>query len=392
MPTKKHGEEESPMASSQRMMKACVLRTKGNVQMEDMPVPTPGHNELLVKMQTSGLCHTDLHMVHGDLDEYNKALGKKRRPQLILGHEGVGKITQLGEGVIEEGLEFKVGDRVGIPWLGKSCRNCEMCISGHENMCPKIRNTGCNVNGTYAEYCVVNAANAVRIPDKLSSKMASPLLCAGTTAFSALKRSKLHAGQFVAILGGAGGVGHLAIQFARAMGLKVISFDLSDDKVKFSKSVGAHHAFNCKNPDVWAHVMELTGGGVHGVIVVAPDTKAYTNAFKIIRPGGVIVCVAVSDNTSLPINEIVYKQIRIKGSLEGTRQDCKEALQFAAEGKVTCHLTEKPLSQGPEILKGAELSKFPGRVVLDCSGKGFLEEKEQGPMEGLLSSMEGLLS
>lgn len=379
MPARKHGESESPMASSQRMMKACVLRTKGNVNMEDIPVPTPGHNQLLVHLQTSGVCHTDIHMAQGELDEYFKSHGAKRRSQLVMGHEGVGKITQLGVGV-EEGLEqFKVGDRVGIPWLGNTCQNCEYCISGKENLCPVICSTGCNINGTYAEYCLVDAAHAIRIPENIPSKQASPLLGAGTTAYTALKNSGLKAGQFVAVLGGAGGVGHLAIQYAKAMGLKVIAFDIADDKAKFAKEMGADYSFNCQHPDSFTNTMALTGGiGVHGVIVVAPAAGAYKNAFRIIRPGGVIVAVAITDDVSVPVKDIVYKQIRMIGSLEGNRQDCKEALQFAAEGKVHCHLTEKTLAQGPSILKsGTGLAKFPGRVVLDCSGKGFVEEKEQ---------------
>jgi len=356
------GGVETPSGISQKLMNSLVL-SKGSVSMQEVPVPKPGYNQLLVKIEQAGVCRTDVHLLEGKLDQFVKCPKK-----LILGHEGVGKIVSMGPGVEDENLELKVGDRVGIPWLGASCRNCAYCVTGKETLCPNLKTTGCNTNGTYAEYALVSAPHAIPIPPNIPSAQAAPLLCAGVTAFTALKRCKVRPNEWVGILGAAGGVGHLACQYAKTMGMNVIAIEHTAEKLAFCKDVlKIKHCVNCQDDSASAAIATITGGGLHNVLVTAPCEKAYSNAFEWARPGGKIMCVAICENAVLPIQTVVFKRLKLLGSLTGNRQDCREALQMAAEGKVCCVLTNKKLSEGAKILNTKEMSKYEGRVVLDCS-------------------------
>lgn len=367
MPSRKEkGEVETPSSISQKLMKSLVLSKEGSVSMVDLPVPTPGHGQMLVKIEQAGICRTDLHMVEGKMDRVCP-----RKAQVILGHEGVGTIVSMGPGIENErGMtEFKLGDRVGLPWLGQSCRNCEYCVKGKETLCPFLKTTGCNINGTYAEYAVVSAPHAIVIPPSLTSAQAAPFLCAGVTAFTGLKRLKVGPNEWVGVLGAAGGVGHLAVQFAKSMGMKVVAIEHTADKVKFCKqTLNVDHAYNCSDATIDKALKDLTQFGLHHVFVAAPCEKAYQNAFEWVRPGGKICAAAICDaNVQLPVQLLVCKKIKVFGTLTGTRQDMRETLQMAVDHKIACVLTAKPFKEGPLLLNAKELSKYAGRVVLDCS-------------------------
>lgn len=334
-------------------MKAAVVNEfHQKLEVKEVPVPEVGYGEVLVKIKTCGVCHTDLHAAHGDWPV-------KPKLPLIPGHEGVGVVEKLGEGV----TSLKLGDRVGIPWLFSACGECEYCLTGWETLCQKQLNGGYSADGAYAEYCVAPAAYVARIPDELGDVEAAPILCAGVTTYKALKVANVKPGEWVAIYG-IGGLGHIALQYAKAMGYNVVAVDIHKEKLDLAKELGADLTVNGSETDPVQAIQEQVGG-VHGAISVAVTKKAFEQAYKSVRRGGSLVVVGLPNaELPIPIFDTVLNGVTVKGSIVGTRKDMQEALDFAARGKVRAIIETQPLDNINEVLERLEKGQVNGRVVL----------------------------
>src|SRR5208282_1775147 len=274
-------------------MKAAVLHAfKTPLALEEMPVPEPGVDEVLIEVEVCGVCHSDLHVAEGDWPQLSSIVKKP----LILGHEIVGRAVKRGSGV----QSVQVGERVGVPWIQWTCGQCEFCQEGNDNLCVRQRITGVMVDGGYAEFAKAPASHVVKIPDTLSSEQAAPLLCAGVTVHRALKQAKLGAGQRLAVFG-VGGLGHIAVQLGRALGADVTAVDISEEKLALAKSLGATRTLNAATSKV---VKEIRGsGGVHVAMVTSAAKSAYDMAFPCVRPTGTLLAVG------LPAQDISFPAI-----------------------------------------------------------------------------------
>jgi propanol-preferring alcohol dehydrogenase len=336
-------------------MKAAVVKAFGKpLVIEDVPVPVPGPGELLVKLKACGVCHTDLHAASGDWPV-------KPVPPFIPGHEAAGIVAALGSGV----TDFKVGDAVGVAWLHDACLRCEYCETGWETLCEHQHNTGYSVNGGFAEYVIASAAFAARLPATVDFAAVAPILCAGVTTYKGLKETDTRPGEWV-VVSGVGGLGHVAVQYAKAMGLKVIGVDIAEDKLKLALEAGAEHAVNAHDKDAVERVVGITGGGAHGVLVTAVSTPAFAQALRMVRRKGTVSLVGLPPGEfPTPIFDVVLKRITVRGSIVGTRRDLDEAIAFAAEGKVKAEITKAPLSEINAIFDRMKAGSIDGRVVLD---------------------------
>ncbi|RIY32678.1 alcohol dehydrogenase AdhP [Psittacicella gerlachiana] len=335
-------------------MKAAVVNQAGNdVEVVEKAVPTPGIGEALVKVEYCGVCHTDLHVAAGDY-------GKK--PGVVLGHEGIGKVVELGEGV----HNLKVGDRVSIAWFFSGCGTCEYCTTGRETFCRSVKNAGYSVDGAMAEYCVVEANYAVKVPDGLDPVQASSITCAGVTTYKGVKVSNVKAGQWLVVFG-AGGLGNLGVQYgAKAIGARVIAVDINDDKLALAKEVGAEYVVNGKTEDAVKRVLEITNGGAHGVLVTAVSKVAFNQAIECVRPGGRVVCIGLPPDTmDLSIPRIVFDGIEVVGSLVGTREDLAEAFEFGRRGLVVPVVETCSVDDVKQVFQDMHDGKIQGRKVLD---------------------------
>src|SRR5690348_2595237 len=279
-------------------MKAAVVRQFGApLVIEDRPVPVPGPGQITVRMEASGLCHTDIHAAHGDWPV-------KPTPPFVPGHEGVGIVEKVGPDVSVR----QVGDRVAIPWLGHACGRCDHCISGWETLCEEQQNSGYSVDGAFAEYALADARYVVPVPDEVSSFDAAPLTCAGVTTYKAIKVAHIRPSERVAIFG-VGGLGHLAVQYARIVGGIVVAVDVDDTKLELAETLGADHTVNAAATDPVAALEAL--GGVDVAVVTAVIPAVFEQAFAALRRGGRLVCVGLPPETdgpmSLPIFPTVLK-------------------------------------------------------------------------------------
>ncbi|MCX6402113.1 MAG: alcohol dehydrogenase AdhP [Propionibacteriales bacterium] len=335
-------------------MKAAVVHdfTK-SLNLEDRPKPQPGAGEVLVKVETAGLCHTDIHAAHGDWPV-------KPTPPFVPGHEGVGIVEQVGPGVTAP----QVGDRVAMPWLGSACGTCEFCVDGWETLCEKQVNTGYSIDGSYAEYAVANAAYVALVPDAVDPLDAAVLTCAGVTTYKAVKLSGARPSQLVAVFG-IGGLGHLALQYAKISGATVVAVDISDEKLELARELGADHAVNALTEDPIAAIQAL--GGAHSAISVAVAPKAFEQAFSSLRRGGTLVFVALpADNfVSLPIFETVLRGIKILGSIVGTRKDLAEVYAIHAQGRTRVIRETRKLDEVNECFEEVEKGQVKARIVFD---------------------------
>jgi propanol-preferring alcohol dehydrogenase len=336
-------------------MKAAVVRAFGQpLVIEDVPVPVPGRGEILVKVKACGVCHTDLHAASGDWPA-------KPQPPFIPGHEAAGVVAALGPDV----TDFRLGDAVGVAWLHDACMRCEYCETGWETLCEHQHNTGYSVNGGFAEYVVASAAFAARLPANVDFAAVAPILCAGVTTYKGLKETDTRPGEWV-VISGIGGLGQVAIQYAKAMGLKVVALDIAEDKLKLARDSGAEHAVNALSADAVESVLRATGGGAHGILVTAVSTAAFAQALKMVRRKGTISLVGLPPGEfPTPIFDVVLKRITVRGSIVGTRRDLDEAIAFAAEGKVRAEITKAPLADINAIFERMKAGKIEGRMVLD---------------------------
>jgi propanol-preferring alcohol dehydrogenase len=336
-----------------RMMKAAVVNEHHQkLEIKEVPVPELEYGEILVKIKACGVCHTDLHAVNGDWPV-------KPKLPLIPGHEGVGIVEKVAEGV----SSIKVGDRVGIPWLYSACGECEYCLTGRETLCHAQENAGYSVDGGYAEYCKAPANYVVKITDGLDFHEISPIVCAGVTTYKALKVSNAKPGDWVAIYG-IGGLGHVALQYAKAMGFNVIAVDIQDDKLALASELGADKTINGLRVDPVEEIKSLVGG-VQAAISVAVTKKAFEQAYRSVKRGGTLVVVGLPNaDLPIPIFDTVLNGVTVKGSIVGTRKDLQEALEFAAQGKVRTNIEIQPLENINEVFDRMENGQINGRVVL----------------------------
>lgn len=340
-----------------KTMKAAVVRKFGMaLAIEDMPIPVPGFGEVLVKVVACGVCHTDLHAANGDWPI-------KPQPPFIPGHEVAGVIAAMGPGV----TGLKEGDAVGVAWLHDACGHCEYCETGWETLCEQQHNTGYSCNGGFAEYVIAAAAFVARLPSGVGFAEIAPILCAGVTTYKGLKETEARPGEWVAI-SGVGGLGHVAIQYAKAMGLYVAAIDISADKLALARSVGADIAVDGHSPDGVADILKATGGGAHGVLVTAVSPPAFSQALSVVRRKGTVSLVGLPPgNFPTPIFDVVLKRITVRGSIVGTRRDLDEAVAFAAAGKVKADIRKAPLEDINAIFSDLSAGKIEGRMVLDFS-------------------------
>jgi alcohol dehydrogenase, propanol-preferring len=338
-----------------QMMKAAIARGFGEpLTIEQVPMPVPGRGEVLVKIEATGVCHTDLHAVNGDWPV-------KPMMPLIPGHEGVGYVAALGEDV----TDLKEGDAVGIPWLHDACGRCEYCETGWETLCPRQHNSGYSVNGTYAEYAIASAAYAGRLPSDPDFPALAPILCAGVTTYKGLKETDARPGEWV-VISGIGGLGHVGVQYAKAMGFHVAAVDVDPRKLDLARQFGAEFVANCSESNVVEQVVAATGGGAHGVLVTAVSPPAFSQALGMCRRKGTVALVGLPPGDfPTPIFDVVLKRITVRGSIVGTRKDLEEAIAFAVEGKVRANITVEPLEAINDVFDRMKAGKIDGRVVLE---------------------------
>lgn len=337
-----------------QMMKAAVVRQLGKpLVIEEVPIPNPGPGEVLVKMAATGVCHTDVHAAEGDWPV-------KPHAPFIPGHEGVGIVVARGAGV----KRFKEGDKVGIAWLHDACGCCEHCLTGWETLCESQHDSGYNVDGSFAEYAIGAADYVARLPDNINFNEIAPILCAGVTTYKGIKETEARPGEWLAI-SGIGGLGHVAVQYAKAMGLHVLALDVTPEKLALAKSLGADIAMDPTAPDANAQILKLTGGGAHGILVTAVSPPAFAQAIQLVRRRGTISLVGLPPGDfATPIFDVVLKRITLRGSIVGTRKDLAEALEFAAEGKVKAHIHLRPLEDINQVFDELKAGAVDGRVVV----------------------------
>lgn len=337
-----------------KTMRAAVVRELGKpLSIEEVPVPEPGPGEVLVKIVATGVCHTDLHAAQGDWPV-------KPSPPFIPGHEGAGFVAALGAGV--KGL--KEGDPVGIAWLHDACGCCEHCITGWETLCESQHNSGYSVNGSFAEYAIGAAAYVGRLPQGADFAAMAPILCAGVTTYKGIKETEARPGEWLAI-SGVGGLGHVAIQYAKAMGLLVVALDVAEDKLALARDMGADLAVDARAVDAVSQVVRHTGGGAHGVLVTAVSPSAFSQALQLARRRGTVSLVGLPPgNFATPIFDVVLKRITVRGSIVGTRKDLAEALDFAARGAVKTRIHPARLADINRVFADLKEGKVDGRMVL----------------------------
>lgn len=337
-------------------MRAAVARTLGEpLVIEHVPVPTPGPGEILIEVIACGICHSDLHAVDGDW-------GTPPLMPLIPGHEVAGRVAALGDGV----TDLHVGQLVGVPWMFWSCGTCEWCLAGMETICPSTESTGFSKAGGYAEYLVAPAAFVATLPESVDPVAIAPILCAGVTTYRGLKRAGLRPGQWLAVLG-VGGLGHIAVQYAVAMGLRVVALDVDDEKLALAASLGAELVVNSRTTDPVVAVRDQLGG-THGSIVTAAAPIAFEQAVGLLRPGGTAVYIGLPgharDTINTSISRLVESEITVRGSNVGTRLDLQEAVDFAVRGLVTATVRQVTLDDVNDVFADMRAGRIVGRVVL----------------------------
>lgn len=334
-------------------MKAAVVRAFGEpLRIEEVPVPQVQPGQVLVKVAASGVCHTDLHAADGDWPV-------KPHLPFIPGHEGVGHVAAVGTGV----KHIREGDRVGVPWLHTSCGHCEHCLTGWETLCDEQQMTGYTVDGAYADYVLADPGYVGHLPPKLGFVEVAPILCAGVTVYKGLKVLDCKPGDWVAI-SGVGGLGHLAIQYARAMGLHVAAVDIDEAKLDLARRVGAELTVNAAQCDPAAE-LQRSLRGAKGVLVTAVSRQAFSQALGMLHKRGTMSMVGLPPGDfALPIFDMVLNAKTVRGSIVGTRQDLQEALDFAAGGQVRTVCTPGRLEDINDILGRLRRGEVDGRVVL----------------------------
>ncbi|MFG2549343.1 zinc-dependent alcohol dehydrogenase [Streptomyces sp. NPDC048581] len=335
-------------------MKAAVVRAFGEpLVIEDRPDPEPGPGQVRIRVEASGLCHTDIHAAHGDWPV-------KPNPPFVPGHEGVGLVEKLGDGV----THLSVGQRVAVPWLGKACGRCEHCLSGWETLCEHQINTGYGCDGGYAEKMLAWADFAQPVPQGVGAVDAAPLTCAGVTTYKALKVADVRPTQLVAI-SGVGGLGHLAVQYAKIAGATVAAIDVTDEKLQLAAELGADLTIDARKHDVGEVLKRY--GGAHAAVALAVNEDAFAAVNSGLRRGGKLVMVALPAHgtVQVPIFDTVLNGTSVIGSIVGTRQDLTEVLQLHAAGRTRVICETRPLASVNESIEDVLRGQVKARIVFD---------------------------
>lgn len=348
------------MVQIPKTQKAVVFETNGGpLEYKDIAVPVPKDSEILINIKYSGVCHTDLHAWKGDWPLSTKL-------PLVGGHEGAGVVVAIGKNV----KGWKLGDYAGVKWLNGSCLACEFCQEANESNCPEADLSGYTHDGSFQQYATADAVQAAHIPQGTDLAEVAPILCAGITVYKALKTANLRAGQWVAVSGAGGGLGSLAIQYANAMGYRVLAIDGGEEKGEFCQSLGAEAYVDFfKSKDIVGDVKALTNGGPHGAINVSVSEKAISQSVDYIRSTGTVVLVGLPAGAKVvaPVFDAVVKSVSIRGSYVGNRADSAEAIDFFSRGKVKVTIKVVGLSELPSIYELMEQGKILGRYVVDTS-------------------------
>ncbi|MEE1938970.1 zinc-dependent alcohol dehydrogenase [Streptomyces sp. TRM 70361] len=335
-------------------MKAAVVRALGEpLVIEERPDPEPGPGQVSVRIEASGLCHTDIHAANGDWPV-------KPEPPFVPGHEGVGIVERLGAGV----THLTAGQRVAVPWLGRTCGRCEHCLSGWETLCERQVNTGYGCDGGYAEKMLAWADFAQPVPDGISPRDAAPLTCAGVTTYKALKVAGVRPAQLVAV-SGVGGLGHLAVQYAKTAGATVAAIDVTDEKLDLAAKLGADIVIDARAEDP-AKALKRHGGA-HVALACAVNEEAFTAAYGGLRRGGKLVMIALpADGTlPLPVFATVLNGISVIGSIVGTRQDLAEVYRLHAAGHTRVISEARPLESVNESMRDVLRGDVTARIVFE---------------------------
>ncbi|MER6671846.1 zinc-dependent alcohol dehydrogenase [Streptomyces sp. NPDC000983] len=335
-------------------MKAAVVRAFGEpLVIEERPDPEPGPGQVRVRVEASGLCHTDIHAAHGDWPV-------KPNPPFVPGHEGVGLVEALGDGV----THLTVGRRVAVPWLGRACGRCEHCLSGWETLCEQQVNTGYGCDGGYAEKMLAWADFAQPVPPGVDPVDAAPLTCAGVTTYKALKVADVRPAQLVAV-SGVGGLGHLAVQYAKIAGATVAAIDVTDEKLELAAELGADLVVDARKEDV-AQVLKAHGGA-HAAIALAVNEDAFAAVNAGLRRGGKLVLVAMPAHGTIrvPIFDTVLNGTSVIGSIVGTRQDLAEVFRLHAAGRTRVIRETRPLDSVNDSIDDVLHGRVPARIVFD---------------------------
>ncbi|MCF3131851.1 zinc-dependent alcohol dehydrogenase [Streptomyces olivochromogenes] len=335
-------------------MKAAVVRAFGEpLAIEDRPDPEPGPGQVRIRVEASGLCHTDIHAAHGDWPV-------KPNPPFVPGHEGVGLVERLGDGV----THLTVGQRVAVPWLGKACGRCEHCLSGWETLCERQINTGYACDGGYAEKMLAWADFAQPVPQGISAVEAAPLTCAGVTTYKALKVAGVRPAQLVAV-SGVGGLGHLAVQYAKIAGARVAAIDVTDEKLELAAELGADIVIDARKHDVGETLKRY--GGAHAALALAVDEQAFAAVNAGLRRGGKLVMVALPAHGTIevPIFDTVLNGTSVIGSIVGTRQDLAEVFQLHVAGRTRVVYETRPLDSVNESIDAVLRGQVKARIVFD---------------------------
>jgi propanol-preferring alcohol dehydrogenase len=336
-------------------MKAAVVTSFDQlIEILDRDVPEPGAGQVLIRLETCGLCHTDIHAAHGDWPV---------QPSLpfVPGHEGVGIVEQLGAGVTSR----RVGERVAIAWLGSACGACRFCVDGRETLCEQQQNSGYSVDGAFAEYAVASAAYVVPVPDGISSIDAAPLTCAGLTAYKAMKVARIQPTEQVGVFG-IGGLGHLAVQYAEILAGTVVAIDVEEPKLALARELGATHTVDASRVEPVKALQAL--GGLDVAVVLAPSPRVFDQAFASLKRGGRLVCVAMpadGGSMTIPIFETVVKGISVIGSIVGTRQDLVEVFALHASGRTRVISETRSIDDVNEAITEVLSGKVPARLVFE---------------------------
>ena len=334
-------------------MKAVKLsEPKGEISVVDVAKPAPGEGEILVRLEASGLCYTDVHICDDDWAMFNPLVKR----DLTLGHEAVGIIEELGPGVTDR----RVGDRIAAPFLRTACGACKQCRRGEENHCPNVTILGMSHDGSHADYFLAVSAFVVPVPDGVSPEQAAPLVCAGMSVLGGLRNAGVTIGTSLGIIG-VGGQGHLAIQIAKAMGADVVAMDLRSEKLDMALRLGADHAVNVADPDALG---ELTNYGMDVVMVTAPSHEAHALALAVVANGGTIsLCAVPGGETPISMAMCAFKGLRLLTQAVATRQELADVLQLAARGLIRTEVETRPLREAPKSIEQLRNAEVVGRIV-----------------------------
>jgi len=330
-------------------MKAMVLgavrpAAENPLEMMDVPVPSVGPEDILLKVRCCGVCHTDLHAVEGELPDV--------KLPLIPGHEVIGVVERMGE----KAARFRVGDRVGAAWLRSTCGVCRFCRSGRENLCETARFNGYHADGGYAEYMALPEKFAYAVPERFSDEEAAPLMCAGIVGYRALEQSCIQYGGTLGLYG-FGGSAHIAIQIAKHRGARVFVFTRSAEHRELAKTLGADWAGTVKDDPP----AKLTNA-----IIFAPVGSLYLDALRVMDRGGTVASAGIhmSPIPAMDYGKYLYHERKMLSVANATRKDGEELLRIAAEIPVRTTVQTFPLEKANDALRLLKAGKVNGAAVL----------------------------